>query len=92
MGASGAAAQRVEGEGVSALVAAASGAGVRQFVLVSQLGGGGPLGGLLAGLGAGGGGPPKWKRRAEEALQASGMNFAIVRPGALGGACCDGFR
>lgn len=71
-------AQRVDGAGTIALIDAAAQVGVRQFVLVSQLGGGG-LGGLLSGLT--GGGALKWKRKAEEALQASGLPYVILRPG-----------
>lgn len=73
--------RRVDGEGATRLVEAATGAGVQQFVLVTSLGTG-KLG-FPAGVLNLFGGVLTFKRKAEEALEASGMPYVIVRPGGL---------
>ncbi|GAB4823361.1 hypothetical protein N2152v2_010407 [Parachlorella kessleri] len=80
------AASRVDGELATSLIeAAARVPSVRQFVLVTSLAGGGPLGfaaGLLSSEVA-------WKRRAEDALERSGLPYVVIRPGSLDGARDD---
>lgn len=76
-----AAPKRIDGDGSIALINAAADAGVQQFVLVSSLGAG-KVGwpasvlnlfwGVLI-----------WKRQAEAALEGSGMQYCIVRPGGM---------
>eukprot|EP00798_Chlamydomonas_sp_ICE-L_P012780 gene12780-16037_t len=71
----------VDGEGSIALVNAAKATGVTQFVLVTSLGTGKlgfPAGVLNLFWGV-----LSWKRKAEEALEASGMSYTIVRPGGM---------
>lgn len=71
--------RRIDNEGTQRLIAAAAAAGVDQFVLVSSLGAG--KFGLPAGVLNLFGGVLIQKRRAEEALERSGMKYLIVRPG-----------
>ncbi len=71
--------RRIDGDGTIALINAAAAASVEQFVLVSSLGTG--KFGLPAGVLNLFWGVLLWKRRAEEALEASGIPYTIVRPG-----------
>ena len=76
--------RRIDGEGAAALVRAAASTGaVQQFVLVTSLGTG-KVGFPAAALNLFGG-VLLYKRKAEEALEASGMPYVIVRPGAVWG-------
>ncbi|KIY98732.1 hypothetical protein MNEG_9227 [Monoraphidium neglectum] len=73
--------KRIDGEGTIALVEAAAAAGVQQFLLVSSIGTGKlgfPAGVLNLFWGV-----LTWKRKAEEALERSGMSYTIVRPGGM---------
>jgi uncharacterized protein YbjT (DUF2867 family) len=77
--------KRIDGDGTIALIEAAAAAGVGQFVLVSSIGTGKfglPSGVLNLFFGV-----LLWKKRAEEALEASGMSYTIIRPGEFGGRC-----
>eukprot|EP00882_Tetradesmus_deserticola_P009423 GHRQ01009946.1.p1 GENE.GHRQ01009946.1~~GHRQ01009946.1.p1 ORF type:complete len:511 (+),score=246.04 GHRQ01009946.1:105-1637(+) len=73
--------KRIDGDGSIALVEAAAAAGVEQFVLVTSLGTG-KFGFPAAVLNLFWG-VLKQKRRAEEALERSGMSYCIVRPGGM---------
>ncbi|KAI7836826.1 hypothetical protein COHA_009327 [Chlorella ohadii] len=73
--------RRIDGEGATRLVEAANAAGVQQFVLVTSLGTGKI--GFPAGILNLFGGVLTFKRKAEEALEASGMPYTIVRPGGM---------
>lgn len=73
--------RRIDGAGAAALVEAANAAGVAQFVLVTSLGTGKV--GFPAGVLNLFGGVLIFKRKAEEALEASGMPYVIVRPGGM---------
>jgi len=71
--------EKVDYEGVRNLAAAASVAGIRQFVLVSSRGVTGPesefsksFGNIL-----------RWKREGEKAVATSGVPYTIIRPGGL---------
>jgi uncharacterized protein YbjT (DUF2867 family) len=71
--------KKIDGEGTIALIDAARVADVSQFVLVTSLGTGkigfpASILNLFWGV-------LFWKREAEKALEASGMNYCIVRPG-----------
>jgi uncharacterized protein YbjT (DUF2867 family) len=57
-----------------ALIAAARQAGARRFLLLSSIGAGQPVGAYL-----------KWKRRTEQALRQSDLDWTIVRPAAIVG-------
>lgn len=73
--------KKVDGEGSIRLIEAAKSAGVSNFILVSSLGTGkiGWPAGILNLFG----GVLIFKRRAEEALERSGMSYTIVRPGRI---------
>lgn len=73
--------RRIDGDGSISLIEAASSAGVEQFVLVTSLGTG-KFGFPAAALNLFWGVLTQ-KRRAEEALERSGMNYCIVRPGGM---------
>eukprot|EP00887_Chlorella_sp_A99_P003986 scaffold11.g3986.t1 len=72
---------RIDGAGTTRLVEAATAAGVEQFVLVTSLGTGKI--GFPAGILNLFGGVLLFKRQAEEALEASGLPYVIVRPGGM---------
>lgn len=57
-----------------ALIEAARSAGTKRFLLLSSTGAGQPVGAYL-----------KWKRRTEQALQQSDLDWTIVRPAAIVG-------
>jgi uncharacterized protein YbjT (DUF2867 family) len=57
-----------------ALIAAARQAGARRFLLLSSIGAGQPVGAYLT-----------WKRRTEQALRQSDLDWTIVRPAAIVG-------
>jgi uncharacterized protein YbjT (DUF2867 family) len=70
--------QAVDYEGVRNLVNAAKGAGVQHFLLVSSLGvtqENHPLNNFGRVL--------EWKKKGEDALRASGLDYTIIRPGGL---------
>jgi uncharacterized protein YbjT (DUF2867 family) len=70
--------QAVDYEGVRNLAHAAKGAGVQHFILVSSLGvthEDHPLNKMGRVL--------EWKKKGEDALRASGLNYTIIRPGGL---------
>ncbi|GAB4814594.1 hypothetical protein N2152v2_001640 [Parachlorella kessleri] len=73
--------KKIDGEGTIGLVEAAAKAGVTQFVLVTSLGTG-KLGFPAAILNVFGG-VLIYKRKAEEALERSGIPYVIVRPGGM---------
>jgi uncharacterized protein YbjT (DUF2867 family) len=71
--------ERVDFRGVKALAEAAKAAGVSQFILVSSMGVTHPehqLNAMLDNI-------LEWKLQGEEAVRATGINYTIVRPGAL---------
>jgi uncharacterized protein YbjT (DUF2867 family) len=71
--------ERVDYAGVKALAEAAQAAGVSQFILVSSMGVTHPehqLNAMLDNI-------LEWKLKGEEAVRATGINYTIVRPGAL---------
>ncbi len=71
--------ERVDYAGVKALAEAAKAAGVSQFILVSSMGvthPGHQLNAMLDNI-------LEWKLKGEEAVRATGINYTIVRPGAL---------
>jgi uncharacterized protein YbjT (DUF2867 family) len=71
--------ERVDYAGVKALAEAAKAAGVSQFILVSSMGVTHPehqLNAMLDNI-------LEWKLKGEEAVRATGINYTIVRPGAL---------
>jgi uncharacterized protein YbjT (DUF2867 family) len=71
--------ERVDFAGVKALAEAAKSAGVAQFILVSSMGVTHPehqLNAMLDNI-------LEWKLKGEEAVRATGINYTIVRPGAL---------
>jgi uncharacterized protein YbjT (DUF2867 family) len=71
--------ERVDYAGVKALADAAKAAGVSQFILVSSMGVTHPehqLNAMLDNI-------LEWKLKGEDAVRATGMNYTIVRPGAL---------
>lgn len=71
--------ERVDYAGVKALAEAAKAAGVSQFILVSSMGvthPGHQLNAMLDHI-------LEWKLKGEEAVRATGINYTIVRPGAL---------
>lgn len=71
--------ERVDYAGVKALAEAAKSAGVGQFILVSSMGVTHPehqLNAMLDNI-------LEWKLKGEEAVRATGINYTIVRPGAL---------
>ena len=74
--------RRIDGEGAARLVEAAAAANVSQFVLVTSLGTGKV--GFPAAILNLFGGVLIFKRQAEVALEASGLPYVIVRPGARG--------
>lgn len=70
---------KVDYAGVKALAEAAKAAGVSQFILVSSMGvthPGHQLNAMLDNV-------LEWKLKGEEAVRATGINYTIVRPGAL---------
>lgn len=69
----------IDGTGSIELVNAAAEVGVQQFVLVTALGTGKFI--LPASLLNLFGGVLTWKKRSEEALEKSGMQYTILRPG-----------
>lgn len=69
---------KVDCEGTLNLIAVAKAAGVRKFVLVSSIG----VDEILSPFNLFGG-LAFWKKQAELALQRSGLEFTIVRPGGL---------
>jgi uncharacterized protein YbjT (DUF2867 family) len=71
--------ERVDYAGVKALAQAARAAGVSQFILVSSMGVTHPehqLNAMLDNI-------LEWKLKGEEAVRAAGIDYTIVRPGAL---------
>jgi len=68
----------VDYQGTLNLIAAAKAKGVKRFVLVTSIGADDPLNPLNLFWGV-----LFWKKRAEEALQRSGLTYTIVRPGGL---------
>ncbi|RMZ56568.1 hypothetical protein APUTEX25_001415 [Auxenochlorella protothecoides] len=75
-------ARSIDGEGTVRLVQAAAEAGVGKFTLVSSAGVG--SGGFLAGiLNLATGNALTFKKLAEDALQRSGLDYTIIRPGNL---------
>jgi uncharacterized protein YbjT (DUF2867 family) len=71
--------ERVDYAGVKSLAEAAKAAGVSQFILVSSMGVTHPehqLNAMLDNI-------LEWKLKGEEAVRATGINYTIVRPGAL---------
>ncbi|MEP7242139.1 MAG: SDR family oxidoreductase [Gammaproteobacteria bacterium] len=71
--------ERVDYAGVKSLAEAAKTAGVSQFILVSSMGVTHPehqLNAMLDNI-------LEWKLKGEEAVRATGINYTIVRPGAL---------
>lgn len=71
--------ERVDYAGVKALAEAANAAGVSQFILVSSMGVTHPehqLNAMLDNI-------LEWKLKGEDAVRATGINYTIVRPGAL---------
>jgi uncharacterized protein YbjT (DUF2867 family) len=71
--------ERVDYAGVKALADAAKVAGVSQFILVSSMGVTHPehqLNAMLDNI-------LEWKLKGEDAVRATGINYTIVRPGAL---------
>ncbi|HEV7715642.1 MAG TPA: SDR family oxidoreductase [Steroidobacteraceae bacterium] len=71
--------ERVDYAGVKALAEAAKAAGVSQFILVSSMGVTHPdhqLNAMLDNI-------LEWKLKGEDAVRATGINYTIVRPGAL---------
>ncbi len=71
--------ERVDFAGVKALAEAAKAAGVSQFILVSSMGVTHPehqLNAMLDNI-------LEWKLKGEDAVRATGINYTIVRPGAL---------
>lgn len=73
--------KKIDGEGGINIVKAAQAAGVQHFVMISSLGTG-KFGWPAAVLNLFGGVLTQ-KKRAEEALEASGLRYTIVRPGGL---------
>lgn len=73
--------RRIDGDGNISLIEAASASGVEQFVLISSLGTG-KIGFPAVVLNLFGGVLTQ-KRRAEEALERSGLSYLIVRPGGM---------
>jgi uncharacterized protein YbjT (DUF2867 family) len=71
--------ERVDYAGVKSLADAAKAAGVSQFILVSSMGVTHPqhqLNAMLDNI-------LEWKLKGEDAVRATGINYTIVRPGAL---------
>jgi uncharacterized protein YbjT (DUF2867 family) len=71
--------ERVDYAGVKALAEAAKAAGASQFILVSSMGVTHPehqLNAMLDNI-------LEWKLKGEDAVRATGINYTIVRPGAL---------
>jgi uncharacterized protein YbjT (DUF2867 family) len=71
--------ERVDFAGVKSLADAAKAAGVSQFILVSSMGVTHPehqLNAMLDNI-------LEWKLKGEDAVRATGINYTIVRPGAL---------
>lgn len=73
--------RRIDYEGTERLIDVAASRGVQQFVLITSLGTG-KVGFPASALNLFGG-VLSWKRKAEEALERSGMPYLIVRPGGM---------
>ncbi|GBF95759.1 hypothetical protein Rsub_08195 [Raphidocelis subcapitata] len=75
--------EKVDWLGQKLQIDAAKAAGVKQVVLVGSMGGTDPSNMLNKLVGEDGGNILQWKRRAEQYLTASGLEYTIIHPGGL---------
>jgi len=74
---------RIDGDGAIKIVDAAKGAGVKKFTMISALGTGSKMFTFPAGLLNLFWGVLFQKQKAEKALEASGLDYTIIRPGGM---------